>query len=323
MTPISETQQQQQQHDYPEMNKPPNHLQYKNINLINYETSQETYHQIMSQITSNPIANQCTNKTKQQQQHQPPQNHNQPIPTQTPKHQHQKHQHVGLILWYQHPETDEIEILTGIETHYLTETFDPTQDHTQKLIKCIQNFEHIENCSSHKIANQIFKERASFLSNIFQIPISFESMKPITQQQQHQTYETHFRVIKNQNKPKYGIVKGNVEEKETPFQAMVREMQEEIQISLSGIKPQLIHSKHIFRFQHSTLHTYHYQINEEEYKKINQTLQITKPQGEIMEISFRKLSKLNNNKKTNAKTTEHIKTFQKYILKPTTTDIFI
>ncbi len=322
MTPISETQ--QQQHDYPEMNKPPNHLQYKNINLINYETSQETYHQIMSQITSNPIANQCTNKTK----HQPPQNHNQPIPTQTPKHQpQQKHQHVGLILWYQHPETDEIEILTGIETHYLTETFDPTQDHTQKLIKCIQNFEHIENCSSHKIANQIFKERASFLSNIFQIPISFESMKPITQkqqqQQQHQTYETHFRVIKNQNKPKYGIVKGNVEEKETPFQAMVREMQEEIQISLSGIKPQLIHSKHIFRFQHSTLHTYHYQINEEEYKKINQTLQITKPQGEIMEISFRKLSKLNNNKKTNAKTTEHIKTFQKYILKPTTTDIFI
>ena len=312
MTPISETQQQQQQqHDYPEMNKPPNHLQYKNINLINYETSQETYHQIMSQITSNPIANQCPNKTKHQ-----------PTPTQTPKHQHQKHQHVGLILWYQHPETDEIEILTGIETHYLTETFDPTQDHTQKLIKCIQNFEHIENCSSHKIANQIFKERASFLSNIFQIPISFESMKPITQQQ-HQTYETHFRVIKNQNKPKYGIVKGNVEEKETPFQAMVREMQEEIQISLSGIKPQLIHSKHIFRFQHSTLHTYHYQINEEEYKKINQTLQITKPQGEIMEISFRKLSKLNNNKKTNAKTTEHIKTFQKYILKPTTIDIFI
>jgi 8-oxo-dGTP pyrophosphatase MutT (NUDIX family) len=320
MTPISETQQQQQQppqpqqqHDYPEMNKPPNHLQYKSINLINYETSQETYHQIMSQITSNPISNQYPNKTKtqQQQQHQP---------TQTPKHQpQQKHQHVGLILWYQHPETDEIEILTGIETHYLTETFDPTQDHTQKLIKLIQNFEYIENCSSHKIANQIFKERASFLSNIFQIPISFESMKPTTQQH----YETHFRVIKNQNKPKYGIIKGNVEEKETPFQAMVREMQEEIQISLSGIKPQLIHSKHIFRFQHSTLHTYHYQINEEEYKKINQTLQITKPQGEIMEISFRKLSKINNNKKTNAKTTEHIKTFQKYILKPTTTEIFI
>jgi len=310
MTPILET---QQQHDYPEMNKPPNHLQYKSINLINYETSQETYHQIMSQITSNPISNQYPNKTKtQQQQHQP---------TQTPKNQpQQKHQHVGLILWYQHPETDEIEILTGIETHYLTETFDPTQDHTQKLIKLIQNFEHIENCSSHKIANQIFKERASFLSNIFQIPISFESMKPTTQQQH---YETHFRVIKNQNKPKYGIVKGNVEEKETPFQAMVREMQEEIQISLSGIKPQLIHSKHIFRFQHSTLHTYHYQINEEEYKKINQTLQITKPQGEIMEIGFRNLSKLNNNKKTNAKTTEHIKTFQKYILKPTTTEIFI
>jgi ADP-ribose pyrophosphatase YjhB (NUDIX family) len=282
----------------------------------------------MSQITSNPIANQY------------PKIKHQPTP---PQQQHQKHQHVGLILWYQHPETDEIEILTGIETHYLTETFDPTQDHTQKLIKCIQNFEHIENCSSHKIANQIFKERASFLSNIFQIPISFESMKPTTTTTQQQTntkqtntkqtntkqtnnsitYETHFRVIKNQNKPKYGIVKGNVEEKETPFQAMVREMQEEIQISLSGIKPQLIHSKHIFRFQHSTLHTYHYQINEEEYKKINQTLQITKPQGEIMEISFRKLSKLNNNKKTNAKTTEHIKTFQKYILKPTTTDIFI
>lgn len=301
----------QSQQDYPEMNKPPNHLQYKKINLINYETSQETYHKIMSQITSNPIANQYP-KTKQQSK-QTPQNHYPQLPP-------QKHQHVGLILWYKHPETDEIEILTGIETHYLTETFDPTQDHTQKLIKLIQNYEHIENCSSHKIANQIFKERANFLSNIFQIPISFESMKqPIQQHPPHSiTYETHFRVIKNQNKPKYGIVKGNVEEKETPFQAMVREMQEEIQISLSGIKPQLIHSKHIFRFQHSTLHTYHYQINEEEYKKINQTLQLTKPQGEIMEICFRKLSKLNNNKKTNAKTTEHIKTFQKYILKPTT-----
>lgn len=314
---ITEPQPQQpphpQQHDYPEMNKPPNHLQYKKINLINYETSQETYHQIMSQITSNPISNQFPNKTKHQKQ---------PPTKQQPNQPQTKHQHVGLILWYQHPETDDIEILTGIETHYLTETFDPTQDHTQKLIKLIQNFEHIENCSSHKIANQIFKERANFLSNIFQIPISFESMKPTTQQQQ-QHYETHFRVIKNQNKPKYGIIKGNVEEKETPFQAMVREMQEEIQISLSGIKPQLIHSKHIFRFQHSTLHTYHYQINEEEYKKINQTLQITKPQGEIMEIGFRNLSNLNNNKKTNAKTTEHIKTFQKYILKPTTTENFI
>lgn len=311
------------QHNYPEMNKPPNYLQYKNINLINYETSQETYHQIMSQITSNPISNQYS-KTKHQQQLPQNHNHQQPQPNQPQT----KHQHVGLILWYQHPETDDIEILTGIETHYLTETFDPTQDHTQKLIKLIQNFEHIENCSSHKIANQIFKERANFLSNIFQIPISFESMKaPIQQLQQqnpiNQIYETHFRVIKNQNKPKYGIIKGNVEEKETPFQAMIREMQEEIQISLSGIKPQLIHSKHIFRFQHSTLHTYHYQINEEEYKKINQTLQITKPQGEIMEIGFRNLSKLNNNKKTNAKTTEHIKTFQKYILKPTTTEIFI
>jgi len=76
MTPISETQQQPPYHDYPEMNKPPNHLQYKNINLINYETSQETYHQIMSQITSNPIANQYI-KTKHQ-----------PTPPQTqPQHQ--------------------------------------------------------------------------------------------------------------------------------------------------------------------------------------------------------------------------------------------
>ena len=290
---------------YPEMNKEPNQQQYKIINLINYETSKETYHKIISQIVSQISSNQLSKQN----------------PNQLSKQNEKQNQHVGLILWYKQPETNEIEILTGIETHYLTETFDPTQEHTQKLITSIQHYEKVENCSSHKIANQVFKERSEILSQIFQIPITFETIKNTIHTHPsnlHNNYQTHFRVMKNQNKPKYGIVKGNVEEGEIPFQAMMREIQEELQIPLNGVTkkpPQLLSSKHIFRFQHSILHTYHYQINTEEYKKINQLLMVSKPQGELMEIDFRPLSKLNNNKKTNAKTTEHIKTFRNHVFK--------
>ena len=302
----------------------PNQSHYPIFNAINAEKSKKTYYQIIEKIKK---------ITHHFYPLNPPIHKNTPTIELTrltqPKN---KNINVGLVLWYQPSNPQEpVEILTGIETHYLTETFHPDQSHTQEIIERIKNFETIPfPCSSNKIANQIFKERAQQLSELFQIPVSFEAIPspslshPFFQQQQQEypqthfhPYQTHFRIIKTPTNPKYGIIKGKVEKGENPMQAMLREMEEELQLPLKLITThpmELLPTKKIQRFQDSVLYTFHKQLTHEEYIQLKEWIQKNNPQGEMMEFAFRPLSQINNNKKTNAKSTEHIKTFRKNIL---------
>lgn len=243
----------------------------------------------------------------------------------------EKDHNVGIIIWYQTSPEEPVEILSGIETHYLTETFHPDKPHTQLLIQLLKQYETITfPVSSNKVANQIFKERAKIISEILQVPISFESIpsppRLLLQQQTPQThnntnsskikYETHFRIIKSPTNPKYGIIKGKIEKGEKPVQAILRETEEELKFPLKLLKThelKLLPSKKIHRFQNSILHTYHQEISEQEYQELKKWLEENKPEGEMMEFAFRPLQQINGHRKANAKSAEYIKTFRKQV----------
>jgi 8-oxo-dGTP pyrophosphatase MutT (NUDIX family) len=297
-------------------NKP--HTQhYPIINEINCEKSKKIYDIIIEKIKK--VTTQNTNESFI------PESTTTTILKNEPN--EEKNKNVGLVLWYQ-PVNGPVEILTGIETHYLTETFNPNLPHTQYLIQLLKNYEKINfPCSSNKVANQIFKERSTNLSKIFQIPISFESIPSpsltnpffiqYSQTQKAQYYETHYRIIKSPHQPKYGIIKGKVEKGEKPIQAILREMEEELKLPLNLITKdslEYLPSKKIHRFQNSILYTYHKKLTEKEYIHLKEWMKDNNPEGEMMNFEFRPIYQVNNNKKTNAKTAEHIKTFRKNII---------
>jgi hypothetical protein len=140
---------------------------------------------------------------------------------------------------------------------------------------------------------QQFSKRAQLLSKELKQPIYFD--KPISHPTQPQLWHTHFRV--KGEIPKFGILKGSVEENESQIQAIHREIQEELfpydeYIPLDPDKINLLPEP--IKLNQDSLYTFHYQVSEKEKQIIETNIKRLEKEnyGEIVHYQFRTMNEI-------------------------------
>jgi hypothetical protein len=119
--------------------------------------------------------------------------------------------------------------------------------------------------------------------------------KPISHPTQPQLWHTHFRV--KGEIPKFGILKGSVEENESQIQAIHREIQEELfpydeYIPLDPDKINLLPEP--IKLNQDSLYTFHYQVSEKEKQIIETNIKRLEKEnyGEIVHYQFRTMNEI-------------------------------
>jgi len=259
-----------------------------------------------------------------------------PIITSTAPQFSETNQNVGIIFWYSssHPPTESnseppepqqtpisqnIQILAGVETCYLTDKLVPE---VKAIIEKYQiytynPYDHKNNHTTNHTSHEIFSKRAKLLSKELKMPIYFDKpiQIPIHSPHTHTQWQVQYRVINETQK--LGILKGSMEESESKEEAIQREIQEELfpfntQIPLNQTKiTELPHTIHLNK---DSLYTFHYQLNEKEKAAIEKNIQNLQSQnyGELVHYQFRPLNEFfpttqPNFFKKNTKNTKNIK----------------
>jgi hypothetical protein len=227
---------------------------------------------------------------------------------------------VGILFWYleQPSNPQEIQILTGIETSYLTDKMVPE---IKRIIEKYQVYQipNPNNQNSQKEIHEIFSERAKLLSKELKKQVYYDqpieyipqplllpppsphlSHSPLkNKNKQPPSIESLWRVqyrVANE-KPKWGIIKGSMKEHETCEEAIQREIQEELFPLHEDIpmNPQkIIQLPNPIQYNEDILYTFHYQVTKEEKEAIERNVQKLQElqYGELVTYEFRTLKEI-------------------------------
>jgi hypothetical protein len=225
-----------------------------------------------------------------------------PIPPISP-HFSKTNKNVGILFWYLQPpsrislheeiqQIQQIQILTGIETCYLTDKVVPE---IKVILQKYQYYSTALSSSSNEEQEvyQQFSKRAKLLSKELKQPIYFD--KPIAHSTQPNLWQTQFRVTGE--KPKFGIIKGSMEENETQIQAIHREIQEEL-FPYNDFIPLEKENIHLLpqpiQLNNDSLYTFHYQVTEKEKNLIENNIQHLQEEnyGELVHYQFRTMTEI-------------------------------
>ena len=232
---------------------------------------------------------------------------------------------VGIIFWYlpqphiqqetpkqqqQPPFTRQIQILTGIETCYLTDKMVPEIKSIIQKYQLYQFPTHYNNNNNNNNITpippttttqqnqeeevyEIFSKRAKLLSKELKYQVYFD--KPIAHPTHPGLWQVQFRV--KSESQKYGILKGSMEEKETQLRAIHREIQEELfpyneYIPLEPEKICLLPNP--IQLNQDTLYTFHYPLNQREKETIEANISHLqeKQYGELIQYQFRPMTEI-------------------------------
>ena len=114
-------------------------------------------------------------------------------------------------------------LLTGIESRYCFEKDDDSA-RNKKIDEC-QSFPTDESEQHLTLAKQIARQRARDISKTYQIPIHYTQLE-------YKDGAYHWNFVVKTNTSSFGIIKGTVEDGEEPKQALVREIQEEVGVTV-------------------------------------------------------------------------------------------
>ena len=203
----------------------------------------------------------------------------------------QTDENVGIIFWYQHPQTGQVEILTGMETNYLTDKVVPEVKHfIEKYQIATATAATTTTAEARCQIIDVFSERAKRLSAELKIKVYFDNPLEIAANVWHVQY----RVIGEY--PKWGIIKGSVEVKETNMEAIRREIDEELFPHPQPHAPLKMQTKlkptnTQARLNRDTLHTFHYQLSLEEKEYIEaHVFQLSRIHyGELVKYKFQNI----------------------------------
>ena len=190
------------------------------------------------------------------------------------------------------PNPQEIQILTGIETCYLTDKVVPEIKAIIQKYQIYQSTAPFTTTATEEIYNQ-FSKRAKLLSKELKQPIYFD--KPIAHSMHPNTWQTHFRVFGEI--PKFGIIKGSMEENETQIQSIQREIQEELfpyNESIPLDKNKIILLPQPIQLSNDQLYAFHYQVSEKEKNLIEKNIQLLQEEnyGELVVYKFRAMKEI-------------------------------
>jgi len=227
-----------------------------------------------------------------------------PITSITP-HFSKTNKNVGIIFWYipqplppplyeKNQPIQQIQILTGTETCYLTDKVVPE---IKSIIQKYQIYHSTAPSSSYQTKEkeiyQQFSKRAKLLSKELKQPVYFD--KPTTHETQPNLWQTQYRVVNEI--PKFGIVKGSMEEDETQTEAIYREIQEELfpyndYIPLEQEKITLLPQP--IQLNNDFLYTFHYQVSEKEKQMIEKNIEHLQEEnyGELVHYQFRPMTEI-------------------------------
>jgi len=225
-----------------------------------------------------------------------------PIPPISP-HFSKTNKNVGIVFWYlpethsnttynqqSQPHSQKIQILTGIETCYLTDKVVPE---IKAILEKYQYYSTAQSQTEEQEVYQEFSKRAKVLSKELKQPIYFD--KPIAHPIYPHLWQTQYRVTGE--KLKFGILKGSMEEEETQLQAIHREIQEElfpfneyIPLNQENITP----LPHSIKLNQDSLYTFHYQVSEREKQLIEKNIKHLEEEnyGELVQYKFRQMTEI-------------------------------
>jgi hypothetical protein len=243
-------------------------------------------------------------------------NINPPITSIAP-HFSKTNKNVGILFWYlPQPSSpnrytslqQQIQILTGIETCYLTDKVVPEIKTIIQKYQIYQSTAPSANTGATSPINktktrekeeteiyQQFSKRAKLLSKELKQPVYFD--KPIAHPTTPNLWQTHFRV--SCEIPKFGIIKGSIEENETQTQAIQREIQEELfphNDNIPLIQEKIILLPQTIHLNDDSLYTFHYQVSEREKQYIENNIQYLQEEnyGELVNYKFRTMTEIFN-----------------------------
>jgi 8-oxo-dGTP pyrophosphatase MutT (NUDIX family) len=133
-----------------------------------------------------------------------------------------------IIIFYYKTKSGEYKILIANESTYFKES----SNLSEQDIDYIKDKEKIP-VESEKDIRKVkgeFTQRAKDLENKYKIHIKYDNIVIVKDNEGNEIYNVNFRVENN----KLGVIKGNIEQGETPEEAAIRETREEIYLDIRG-----------------------------------------------------------------------------------------
>jgi ADP-ribose pyrophosphatase YjhB (NUDIX family) len=140
----------------------------------------------------------------------------------------------GVIVYHIDPVTKKCSVLIGKESVFLKDKIEKLQllnpdtglPFTQETFSEYQNVK----ADSANDATQLFNWRAQALSLALMQPVKYDKPRFFSESG---IYRVHFRIAKHQNA---GIIKGRIDGNESPLRAALRELHEEVGMSVKQVR---------------------------------------------------------------------------------------